>query len=94
MDLALEREIAEVIFGKIRAVDLAYLERILEVAGGRIDLIVTGDDFGAEDGLLVSAPMWGRFLREGFADYLACADSYGVKVMHHTCGSVRALIRG
>ena len=70
VDLALAPELANAIFGKIRAFYLSYLERMLEAAGGRIDVIVTGDDFGAQDGLLVSEPMWNRFLREGFAAYI------------------------
>jgi len=92
VDMAVAPEIAAAIFGKIRAFYLGYLEHILEAAGGRIDLVVTGDDFGAQDGPLVSPPMWDTFLREGFRAYVALAHSYGVKVMHHTCGSVRALI--
>lgn len=33
-----------------------------------------------------------EFLMEGFRAYIELAHTYGVKVMHHTCGSVRQLI--
>jgi|WetSurMetagenome_2_1015567.scaffolds.fasta_scaffold148988_1 uroporphyrinogen decarboxylase len=92
LDMALAPELAEAIYAKIRAFYLGYLERLLDAAGGRIDLLVTGDDFGAQDGLLVSPAMWDRFLRDGFAQYLALARSHGVRTMHHTCGAVRALL--
>jgi len=36
--------------------------------------------------------MWDRFLQKGFARYIGLIHSYDVKVMHHTCGSVRALL--
>jgi uroporphyrinogen decarboxylase len=35
---------------------------------------------------------WRRFFRRGFAAYIELAHEYGLKVMHHTCGSVVDLI--
>ena len=92
MDLAADPEMAHAVIGKIRAFYLAYLERLLDAAKGGIDIIVTGDDFGVQNGLFISADMWDTYLREGFAAYLDLIHSYGVKVMHHSCGSVRPLI--
>jgi uroporphyrinogen decarboxylase len=92
VDMALEATLAEAIFGRIRDFYLAYLERILEAAQGKIDIVLTGDDFGAQDGLLLSVEMWDRFLRAGFAGYLGLIKSYGVKTMHHTCGAVAPLL--
>jgi uroporphyrinogen decarboxylase len=71
---------------------LGYLERILEAAEGKIDVLVSGDDFGIQQGLLVSAQMWDEFLRDGFAAYIGLVKSHGVKTMHHSCGSVAPLI--
>jgi len=92
VDMAVRPLIAQAIFSKIRGFYLAYLERILEATKGKMDLVLTGDDFGAQNGLLVSVEMWDRFLGGGFAQYLALAKAYGAKTMHHTCGSVTALI--
>jgi uroporphyrinogen decarboxylase len=36
--------------------------------------------------------MWRRYFRKGFRQYCDLAHQYGIKVMHHTCGSVRRLI--
>ena len=92
IDMALSPGIAHAIFRKIREFYLAYLEHILEAAKGKIDIVLTGDDFGAQNGLLVSAATWDEFLSEGFAQYLGLANSRGAKTMHHTCGSVAPLI--
>ena len=51
-----------------------------------------GDDFGTQNGPIVSVPMWRRFFKRRFRDFIDLAHRFGIKVMHHTCGSVQALI--
>lgn len=92
MDVAMREEIARAIFGNIRKFYLTYLERILRAANGKIDIVLTGDDFGSQNGLLISPQMWRSFIRDGFAEYIALIKKHGVKVMHHTCGSVAEII--
>ena len=92
VDLALNPEIAEAIFTKVREFYLAYLERILAAGRGKIDVVLTGDDFGSQRAPLISPAMWERFLRRGFAQYLDLIRSGGARTMHHTCGSVAEII--
>ena len=92
VDMAVNAEVAEAIFMRITEFYLAYLERILDASRGKIDIVVTGDDFGTQQGLLVSTSMWDRYLRDGFARYLSLARDGGAKTMHHTCGAVTELI--
>lgn len=84
--------VLDAIIRRIRTFYLVYAERIFDAAGGKLDILLTGDDFGSQHGPLVSPSMWVRFLGAGFRAYSALAKSYGVRVMHHTCGSVRPLI--
>jgi len=91
-DMCLAPEIAQTIFANIRAFYDAYMERIFESAAGKLDILLTGDDFGSQNGPLISPAMWTAFLKEGFAHYTGMARSHRVRVMHHTCGSVRPLI--
>ena len=88
VDLALRPEIAHAVFGQIKAFYLVYLERILEAANGTIDIVLTGDDFGSQRGLLISPDTWRAWIRPGFAAYIDLIQSYGCRAMHHTCGSV------
>lgn len=92
IDLAMQPEMAEAIFKKISAFYLAYLERMLCAAKGKIDIVLTGDDFGAQNGLLVSAAMWRKFIKPGFADYIALIKRHQAWAMHHTCGAVAEII--
>jgi uroporphyrinogen decarboxylase len=71
-----------------------YLLRILKAANGKIDVLVTGDDFGQQDGLLCSPLTWRNKLLPGFRNYIQLAKRIDphLKVMHHTCGSVFPII--
>ena len=92
MDAALAPELFNAIIGRIKDFYLEYLERILTAAQGRIDVVVTGDDFGAQNGLLISRPMWREFIYPGFKEFIDLSHSFGVPVMHHTCGAIGEII--
>jgi len=91
-DLALRPEIAHAILSKVKEFYLAYLDRILDAAKGKIDVVLTGDDFGSQKGLLISPHSWRTFIKPGFAEYIGLIKSHNVKAMHHTCGSVVDII--
>lgn len=92
VDMIENPNIADEIFQRIRQFYLQYSERILNAARGKLDILLTGDDFGAQNGPLISPILWERFLGEGFGQYVQLAHSYDVRVMHHSCGSVRDII--
>ena len=92
MDMAESNEIADAILKQIVSFYIEYENRILEAARGKIDILVTGDDFGMQDGMMVSPAMWRNMLKKGFAEYIKVAQDHGARVMHHTCGSVDAII--
>lgn len=92
IDMAANPDVARAIFAKVRAFYGQYLRRILEAAGGGIDIVLTGDDFGGQNGPLVAPGMWDEFLREGFAEYMSIISQFAARSMHHTCGSVIDII--
>jgi len=92
LDVALDPDIAKAVFAKIREFYCAYAERIFDAAKGKLDILLMGDDFGSQNGPLISPAMWEEFLGEGFAEFVGLAKSAGLRVMHHTCGSVRPII--
>ena len=92
LDMLLNPEIAETIFHRIRTFYQGYEERIFEAAAGKIDILLTGDDFGGQNAPLISPLLWSSFLKKGFTEYIRIAHAYGVRVMHHTCGSVSKII--
>lgn len=92
LDMAERPDIARATFGRIRRFYAGYAERIFRAARGKIDILLTGDDFGSQNGPLVSPEMWCRFLGDGFAEYVGLARAEGARVMHHTCGAVRPIV--
>ena len=94
MDLVIAPEIAAAIFRQLREFYDAYLVRILEAADGLIDIVLTGDDFGAQNGPLLSPGMWEKFLADGFGEYLRIIREHGARSMHHTCGGVTPIVPG
>lgn len=92
VDIAVRREIVQAVFGKIKEFYLAYLERILSAAKGKVDIVLTGDDFGAQNGLLISPDMWRATIKPGFEEYIDLIKRYHAVAMHHTCGSVVDII--
>ena len=92
LDMAMSPEIFRALVGKMRSFYEQYLRRILEAAEGCIDILVTGDDFGSQNGMLCSPGSWRELLLPGFRSFIKIATEFGVPVMHHTCGSVREII--
>lgn len=92
LDLALNPEIADAIIGHIVEYFLEYNERVFAAAGDAIDIFMMGDDFGTQQGPMMSLETWRRFFRPGFAAFIELAHRHGLRVMHHTCGSVVDLI--
>jgi uroporphyrinogen decarboxylase len=92
IDMVERPEMVKAIFHRISSFYVEYGRRILEEANGKIDILCTGDDFGSQNGLLISPEMWHAFLKDGFQSYVNLGKDHGVYVMHHTCGSIYELI--
>jgi uroporphyrinogen decarboxylase len=92
LDMALHPEIVAAIVARIRSFYVTYTRRILEAAEGKLDILLTGDDFGSQRGPLVSPAMWERYLGDGFRQYVSLGKQAGVRVAHHSCGSIRPII--
>jgi uroporphyrinogen decarboxylase len=71
---------------------MAYVERMLTAAVGRIDVVACGDDFGTQRGLLISPAAFDRIFADKKKELFDLVHSFGAKVSHHCCGSSRALI--
>lgn len=92
LDLTLNPKFVEALTDRLTHYYLRYNDRIFRKANGKIDIFFMGDDFGTQEGLFLSKTMWRAFFMPGFKKFIEQAHSYGIKVMHHTCGSVMELI--
>jgi len=92
IDLMTQPELACYIMDRIAELHAENLERVLETAGARIDMVYTYDDVAHQKGLLISKDVWRRTLAPRQKRILEIAARYDKPVMLHCCGAVRGLI--
>ncbi len=63
-----------------------------EATRGKLHAVLIGNDFGSQRGLMVSPEDLREFIFDGTRRLLSQAHEYGVKVIHHSCGSVYDVI--
>ena len=68
------------------------LELIDQACQFPIDCIRFGDDWGAQQGLIMGAPLWRRFIRPRFAQMVERASSHGKYTFLHSDGDIQAII--
>jgi uroporphyrinogen decarboxylase len=67
-------------------------ELFYESTKGYLDCVLIGNDFGSQTGLMVDPDSIREFVLPGTKLFIEQAKSYGVKVMHHSCGSIFPII--
>ncbi len=78
-----------------RALDavFSFENRIIERAVAYdIDCVVFGDDWGTQQGLIVSPQMWRNVFKPRYAEQFAIVHAAGKCVWFHTCGQVRDIL--
>lgn len=69
-------------------------ELFYEATKGYLDVVLIGNDFGSQTGLMIDPELIKDFVFPGTKQLIDQAKSYGLKVMHHSCGSIVPLIEG
>ncbi len=92
IDIALEHPVYLYIVEKRHRFYMEMVERTLEAAKGRIDVVLCGDDFGTQQGLLISPRSFDRLFSEKKKELFDLVHQYGARVSHHCCGSSQKLI--
>jgi len=67
-------------------------EIFYEATKGYLDVVLIGNDFGSQTGLMVSPEMLKELVYPGTKQLIDQAKSYGLKVVHHSCGGIFPII--
>ena len=67
-------------------------EIFFEYTKGKLDAVLIGNDFGTQTGLLVGREDLQEFVFPGTRALIEQAHAYGLKVVHHSCGSIESVI--
>ncbi len=91
VDMALEPELADHLLDIPHRYHLAAARRLVELG---VDMIWTGDDVGAQHGMLISPNMWRRYLKPRMAGFIAELKALkpALKIAYHSDGDIRAII--
>jgi len=92
MDMVAAPEMAEVLLDKVNSLAISFFEECMKAAGDSFDGVYLGDDFGTQQGLLMSPEVWRRLIRPRYERLLSVIKAHGKKYCHHTCGGVREII--
>ena len=68
-------------------------EIFYESTKGMLDAILIGNDFGSQTNLMVDPDSLRKYVFPGTKKLIEQAKSYGLTVMHHSCGSIFPLIK-
>lgn len=93
-DLILNPELAHAIFTKVTDFFIGFIGKVLEAADGDVDLVMTADDIGGQNGLLMSLDMWEEFLKPYHAKLNKMIHEFGVKILYHSDGAVMDAVPG
>ena len=63
-----------------------------EAVGDKMDFVLMGNDFGTQESLICSPADLRQFAFKGTKALIDQAHSYGIRVIHHSCGAVRPII--
>ena len=92
LDVALNPSVIEAIVAKVEEYSLSCMRKMLDTYPGMIDLVGSGDDYGTQNGLLMSASMINDFFMPSLKRHYDLARSRGVKGYHHCCGAIFDII--
>jgi uroporphyrinogen decarboxylase len=85
-------EMFDAVINRITGFYLTVNELFYEATKGHLDAVLIGNDFGSQTGLMVDRDLLRQHVFPGTKKLIEQAKYYGLKVIHHSCGSVFPLI--
>jgi uroporphyrinogen decarboxylase len=85
-------EMFRAVIDRITEFYLQANEIFYEATKGHLDAVLIGNDFGSQTGLMVDPDSLREFVFPGTKRIIDQAKSYGLTVIHHSCGSISPII--
>ena len=93
VDLETAPEIAEAISRRAAEYYHQRALRVLEAAAGRIDIISSGGDVGAQTGMILNPRTWRDHIKAHAARLVTPFKERGLKCFYHSCGSCVPIVQ-
>jgi uroporphyrinogen decarboxylase len=93
IDIALHPKRLEVLFDAVLEVVLPLTRNILKEVGQDVDVVITADDLGAQNGLQISYDDYVKYIKPRHKKFFDLVhDLTPAKILLHSCGSVVSII--
>ena len=93
LKLAADPDFVRLFFDRFLKIQLAVIDQYYAALGPYIDLTTSGDDFGTQNGPLLSPAMFAELIAPYFTARIAHTKTLAKRPFwHHTCGSVYRLL--
>ena len=92
MVMLMNPELFVAVIDRITEFYLKANELFYEATKGYLDAVLIGNDFGSQCGLMVDPDSLRSYVFPGTKKLIDQAKSYGLKVIHHSCGSIFPVI--
>ena len=92
MVMLLNPEMFQAVIDRITDFNLKANGLFYEATKGYLDAVLIGNDFGSQYGLMVDPDSLRNYVFPGTKKIIDQAKSYGLKVIHHSCGSIFPVI--
>ncbi|MFO8008516.1 MAG: uroporphyrinogen decarboxylase family protein [Candidatus Brocadiia bacterium] len=89
MDMVAHRAFYEELLERITELNLEIIERFLRLP---LDGIQTGDDWGAQRGVIMGTERWRELMLPRYARMWGRIKQAGLYTMHHSCGNVSEVV--
>jgi uroporphyrinogen decarboxylase len=93
MDMATNPEFAEELLDRITDFFEAFYEEVLNAAGEFIDIVLFGDDYGMQSGLIISPQLWRMMIKPRLRRLIQKIKGLAnVRYQHHSCGAIAPIL--
>jgi uroporphyrinogen decarboxylase len=93
VDMVLNREFAQTLLDRVTEVMIAMYDRYLQVAGPHLDIVKLWDDYGTQEGPLISPQLFREMVKPRMARLIEMIRTRtSARIAIHCCGSIWALL--
>jgi len=92
MNMIAEPDVFQAVIDRITQFYLTANEIFYRATRGKLHAVLIGNDFGSQMGLMLSKRLIRKFVFPGTRALIEQAKAHNLKVIHHSCGSIRDLI--
>ena len=92
-DIALGAKVFDAICDAVFEISLEMVKSVLKAVGQEVDVVVGGDDIGAQNGLQISHDAYIKYVKPRHEKYFKCVqDLSPAKILYHSCGSIVSIM--